>query len=207
MGLGYYVDDLAVQQQTFTTVASERQQTCPGDPENATSNVKSMEVTSTEWPASNASQLDAAHSLPHAEGDENVKGEQETQQRSAFDDADVSMFPDSSEPAAPSRGALSQPPTKAEPDAADTQDPQQCIALIAGVSRDHVSRKIARRSSAATELKAQHGVVNEESNSSRKGEEDSEVRSRDERHYWGQALQYLDKSADVVPGAPLNVNK
>ena len=26
-----------------------------------------------------------------------------------------------------------------------------------------------------------------------------------QQHYWGQALQYLEKSADVVPGAPSRI--
>ncbi|BDA48465.1 Protein arginine N-methyltransferase 7 [Coccomyxa sp. Obi] len=203
MGLGYYADDLAPHQQTSATDTSEQQQTCQDCAKNATSSIKSMTDSTTQWSAGSASQLDSAHSQLHAVGDASVSAEQETQQRAACH-ADKSMSPDSSKPAAPSNAALSQPPTKAQPDAADTEDPTQCTTGNAGASMDQFSKKGGGQSSAATASKAQRGVLNEERESRRKSEEDSEEPSR-ERHYWGQALQYLDKSADVVPGKKVTV--
>lgn len=201
-GLGYYVDDLALQQQTPVTHALKQQQSfqdCPEGAENASSNIK----PSTEQAADIG--FDAPHSQLHAVGDAIAIAEQMTEQRTACD-ADVSMPLDSNKPAAASSAAPGQPLTKAQPDAAGTEDAKQCTAGNAGVSRDQISKTTAAPHNAPIAAKPQLGVVNDGSESSRKGGEESEARSRDERHYWGQALQYLDKSADVVPGAPLDAS-
>ena len=53
---------------------------------------------------------------------------------------------------------------------------------------------------ALTELTAEQESQDESGDTCRDDRSAAETTSKDERHYWGQALQYLEKSADVLPG-------
>ena len=56
--------------------------------------------------------------------------------------------------------------------------------------------------SVPAEQTADQGAKGEPSESSTDSRASAGPRSKGERHYWGQALQYLEKSTDVIPGLP-----